>query len=65
MKTKLVSDDAVKGMRINVEVHKGVVSLYGRVPNEIIRGQALKLAGEVKGVSKVEDRLTLVPEGES
>ena len=61
VKAKLVGDDEVKGMPINVEVNRSVVSLYGRVSSDYLRNKAVKLAGEVRGVSRVVDRLTLVP----
>ena len=64
VKAKLVGDEEVKGMPINVEVNRSVVSLYGRVSSDYLRNKAVKLAGEVKGVARVEDRLTLVQPSE-
>lgn len=61
VKTALVADDEIKGLPINVEVNRSVVSLYGRVSSEYLRNKAVKLAAEVRGVSRVVDRLTLVP----
>ena len=60
VKTALISDEEIKGLAINVEVSRSVVSLYGRIPSDSMRKKALALAGEVRGVRKVEDRLTLV-----
>ena len=60
VKTALVRDAEVKGLAINVEVRRSVVTLYGRVPSTYARNKALKLAGEVRGVAEVVDRLTLV-----
>ncbi len=60
VKTKLVGDKEIKGMGINVEVSRSIVSLYGRIPSEYARSKALRLASEVKGVIQVVDRLTLV-----
>lgn len=62
VKTRLMSDPDVHGLKIDVDVHKGVVYLYGRVGSEALRQQALALAGGVKGVVRVEDRLAIVPE---
>lgn len=62
VKAALVRDDEVKGFRINVDVRKGVVSLYGRVPSAYARNKAVEIARGVRGVIKVEDRLTLVEE---
>ena len=62
VKTRLISDPDVKGWPMNVDVHKGVVTLYGRAGTEILRRKALAIAGGVKGVTRVEDRLTIVAE---
>ncbi len=62
VKTALVRDDEIKGLRINVEVNRSVVSLYGRVPSEYARQKAVRIAGDVRGVVEVRDRLTLVNE---
>lgn len=62
VKSRLVTDDRVSGFKIQTEVYKGVVSLYGRVSDEASRGVALQIAREVKGVVSVEDRLTVVAE---
>ena len=62
VKTRLISDPDVKGWPLNVDVHKGVVTLYGRAGSEALRRKALAIAGGVKGVTRVEDRLTIVTE---
>ena len=62
VKTRLISDPDVKGWPMNVDVHKGVVTLYGRAGSEALRRKALAIAGGVKGVTRVEDRLTIVTE---
>ncbi len=62
VKTRLLRDPDIKGWRVNVEVHKGVVTLYGRAESETLRARTLKLTKGVKGVVKVEDRLTIVTE---
>ncbi len=62
VKTRLLRDPEIKGFRVNVEVHKGVVTLYGRATSEAGRARTLALAEGVKGVKKVEDRLTIVTE---
>ena len=61
VKTQLMADKNVKGFRLNVEVKRGVVSLHGRVTSEPMRLRALEIAGAIKGVSSVEDRLEVVP----
>ena len=61
VKAALINDPEIKGFPMNVDVYKGVVSLYGRIPSEDARARALRIAGDVRGVVEVEDRLTLVP----
>lgn len=60
VKAKLIADNEIKAFKINVEVNRGIVSLYGRVPSEAARSKALRLAGEARGVVQVVDRLTLI-----
>ena len=62
VKTRLLRDPEVKGLRVNVEVRKGVVKLFGRATSEAQRDRTLNLAKGIKGVVKVEDRLTIVTE---
>lgn len=57
IKGALLADREVSGLRINVEVHQGVVALYGRVKSEAHRLRALGIARDVRGVRKVEDHL--------
>jgi len=61
VKSGLIRDDDVAAWPVNVEVDRGVVSLYGRVSTQLARSKAISLAQGVKGVVTVEDRLTLVP----
>lgn len=60
LKAKLLRNESVKGLQINVDVNQGVVSLYGYVRTENEKDVVLKLAASVKGVSSVEDRLVVV-----
>jgi hyperosmotically inducible protein len=62
VKSRLLADPDVSGLRIQTEVYRGVVTLYGRVPDEPSRRLALRIAEEVKGVVRVDDRLTIVTE---
>ena len=62
VKTSLMDDPDIKSLRINTEVKRGVVTLYGRVANEELRQRAVRLSAEVRGVDKVLDRLTVVTE---
>ncbi len=60
VKAVLVRDAEVKGLAINVEVSRSIVTLYGRVPSNYARNKAVQLAGDVRGVVDVVDKLTLV-----
>jgi len=62
VKSRLLADTTVSGLRIQTEVYRGVVTLHGRVPDELSRRHALRIAEEVKGVVRVDDRLTIVTE---
>jgi osmotically-inducible protein OsmY len=62
VKLALINDEEIKGLRINTEVKRGVVTLHGRVGSHAQKQRALDLAGSVKGVERVEDRLTVVTE---
>lgn len=61
LKTRLLRDPDVGGMRINVNVDKGVVRLYGYVGSESERDRAETLAAQVRGVQRVENRLQVMP----
>ena len=65
VKTQLMAAKDVNGFRLNVEVKRGVVSLHGRVASRDMRMRALEIAGSIKGVASVEDRLEVVPAQES
>ena len=60
LKISLINDDEISGLRINTEVHKGVVTLYGKVATAALGDRAVARAKAVKGVVKVENRLIVV-----
>lgn len=60
VKTALVRDKEIDGLDINVEVRKGVVTVYGPVKNEAERSKVKELSLSVRGVKEFVDRLTLV-----
>jgi len=62
VRARLVGDSRVKARRISIEVYKGTVTLYGRVPDDATRAIVLETVRMTRGVTAVEDRLTLVPE---
>ena len=63
VKTAMLNDPAVGGLRIDVDTFKGVVTLSGRVKSQTERTQALTLARGINGVVEVKDALQVIPEG--
>jgi osmotically-inducible protein OsmY len=64
VKTALLNDPAVGGLRIDVDTFKGVVTLSGRVKNQAEKDQAMALARRVDGVTEVKDALQVLPDGQ-
>ena len=64
VKTSMLNDPAVGGMKIDVDTFKGVVTLSGRVKSQAEHDQALALAHKVDGVTEVKDALQIVPDGQ-
>jgi osmotically-inducible protein OsmY len=64
VKTAMLNDPAVGGMRIDVDTYKGVVTLSGRVKSAAEHDQALALARQVDGVTEVKDAMQVIPEGQ-
>jgi osmotically-inducible protein OsmY len=62
VKTAMLNDPNVGGLRIDVDTFKGVVTLSGRVKNQAERDQAIALARTVDGVTEVKDALQVIPE---
>ena len=52
-------DDQIKARRINVDTSGGIVTVRGAVASEDERAQALRIARETEGVTRVEDALTV------
>jgi osmotically-inducible protein OsmY len=57
VKTMLLNDPAVGGLRIDVDTTKGVVTLSGIVKSKEEEAQAIKLARSVSGVVDVKSTL--------
>ena len=57
---KYVGDNLVKAMDINVDTHRGAVTLHGHVDSQYARDRAVTLARSVKGVVKVVPRLEVL-----
>ena len=63
VKTKLLADTTVGGLKLDVDTEHGVVTLSGPVHSAAERAQALKLARETKGVKSVKNNLKLEAAG--
>lgn len=62
VKTAMLNDPAVGGLRIDVDTFKSVVTLSGRVKSQAERDQAVALARGINGVVEVKDALQVIPE---
>jgi osmotically-inducible protein OsmY len=61
VKTSMLNDPAVGGLRIDVDTFKGVVTLSGSVKNDAEKQQAVALARRTPGVVEVKDALQVNP----
>jgi osmotically-inducible protein OsmY len=61
VKTSLLNDPDVGGMRIDVDTFKGVVTLSGRVKTKAEEAKAIALARKIGGVSDVKSTLLIQP----
>lgn len=61
VKTRLLGDPDVSGLRIDVDTHDRIVTLTGTVSSSAEQTRAMELAGKVDNVIRVEDRLTVRP----
>ena len=59
VKTRLIRHPDIKGLKINVEVKRSVVSLYGDIASESLRETIVGLVATVRGVAQVEDHLVV------
>lgn len=57
VKSKLLSDDEVSGLAVEVETYKGVVQLSGFVDSNDEKRRAENLAEDVPGVRNVQNDL--------
>src|ERR1043165_1032005 len=64
VKTSMLNDPSVGGLRIDVDTFKGAVTLSGRVKSQTEKDQAITLARRVSGVTEVRDNLQIIPEGQ-
>jgi hyperosmotically inducible protein len=61
VKTALLNDPVVGGLRIDVDTFKGVVTLSGRVRTKEDEAKAIELARKVGGVADVKSSLLIQP----
>lgn len=61
VKTALLNDPVVGGLRIDVDTFKGVVTLSGRVRTKEEEAKAVALARKVGGVTDVKSSLQIQP----
>jgi hyperosmotically inducible periplasmic protein len=56
---RYIQDDLVKARKINVDTHRGVVTLYGKVESQAVASRAVAIARGVDGVRQVNSKLTI------
>jgi osmotically-inducible protein OsmY len=61
VKTAMLNDPNVGGLRIDVDTFKGAVTLSGSVKTQGEKEQALALARRTPGVTEVKDNLQIAP----
>jgi osmotically-inducible protein OsmY len=61
VKTLLLNDPDVGGLRIDVDTFKGVVTLSGRVKTKEEETKAMELARKIGGVTDVKSTLAIQP----
>ena len=61
IKTRFMTDADVPAGDINVDTHRGVVTLFGTVPNAPAGDKAKTIAGDVAGVKSVNSELRVLP----
>jgi hyperosmotically inducible periplasmic protein len=61
VKTSLLNDPVVGGLRIDVDTFKGIVTLSGRVKSKEEEATAIALARKIDGVLDVKSTLQIQP----
>src|SRR5687768_5042729 len=61
VKSKLLADTKVGGLKIDVDTNNNVVTLTGKVNSVAERNEALRLARTTTGVKRVVNKLTIAP----
>jgi hyperosmotically inducible protein len=63
VKSQLLADDRTEGLDINVDTHKGRVTLRGGADSQEDKDAATAIASAVSGVVSVENLIVVAPEG--
>lgn len=61
VKTKLLADTDISGLRIDVDTRNGVVTLTGNVRSAAEKERAVRIARDTEGVDSVVDNLKVAP----
>src|SRR5580692_416765 len=61
VRVKIADDSEVGGQPVQVDAHNGVVVLTGKVTNDKLKAKVEKIAKKVKGVTGVDNKLTISP----
>ncbi|MBC7946111.1 MAG: BON domain-containing protein [Burkholderiales bacterium] len=59
VKTALVADAEIKGLMIDVDTNRGVVTLSGQVETKAQLDKVMKIAGQTEGVNAVNNQLSV------
>jgi len=59
VKTKLLADPDVAGLKLDIDTVNGVVTLAGKVATAAEKAEALRIARETSGVKSVTDKITV------
>jgi osmotically-inducible protein OsmY len=62
VRVKIADDSEVGGQPVQVDAHNGVVVLTGKVTNDKLKAKVEKIAKKVKGVTGVDNKLTISPD---
>ena len=60
IKTKMLADSTVSGLKIDIDTTDGVVTLKGDVASAVEHKRAVEIAKETDGVKSVKDQLKIV-----
>lgn len=59
VKTKLLADPDVAGLKLDIDTLNGVVTLAGRVRTAAEKAEAIRITRETSGVKDVNDKITV------